>query len=77
VDGSEHLARAGTVGMVILLLKSHAPPVVLPQPVSKTKKPVVVVLGFGWGAHALVKVRQSAWQQRSPSELDRRWQRTA
>lgn len=23
----------------------------------KVKKPVVVVLGFGWGSHALIKVR--------------------
>lgn len=28
-----------------------------PCPQVKAKKPVVVVLGFGWGAHALTKVR--------------------
>lgn len=26
------------------------------------KKPVVLVLGTGWGAHSLVKVREGGWE---------------
>ncbi len=59
-------ARWGCAGAALQLCCLRAPPQLSClfcrslQIQKKTKKPVVVVLGFGWGAHALIKVGEKA-----------------
>lgn len=57
-DVGQHVRRQvmelPTVRAMDDLVSRRGPTIVTPK--GKTKKPVVVVLGFGWGAHALIKV---------------------